>query len=210
MKWQKFDSNGIMSDAGSVTVSKTQYKVGVSLKNLIIGSVVVAFALVSGCSAVSYRNDFISAENGLTAQYEKNQNTYSSYFNTVKEMAQVPEMYAKDLKDVYTAAIQGRYGADGSKQVMLFVKEHNPTLDPAMYLRIQTAIASGRAKFESEQNALLDKKRVYLDSTQRAPGSVFAWAMGFPRLDMNKIGIVIDDNTAKAFDTKRAEPIKLR
>lgn len=180
------------------------------MKNLIIGSVVAAFVLVSGCSAVSYRNDFISAENDLQAQYDKNQNTYSGYFNTIKELAQVPEMYAKDLKDVYTAAIQGRYGSDGAKQMVLFVKEHNPSLDPAMYGRIQTAIVAGRAKFEAEQNELLDKKRVYLNTTQRAPGSVFASVLGYPRIDMNKIGIVIDDNTAKAFDTKRADPIKLR
>lgn len=210
MQYQKFNSDGIMTEAGSVTVSKTRYNVGVSLKNFIIVGVLAASAMVVGCSAISYRNDFVSAENDLTAQYEKNQNTYSSYFNTVKEMAQVPDMYAKDLKDVYTSAIQGRYGADGAKQVMLFVKEHNPSLDPAMYGRIQTAIVAGRAKFENEQNVLLDKKRVYLNTTQRAPGSMFASVLGFPRIDLNKIGIVIDDNTEKAFDTKRADPIKLR
>lgn len=210
MQYKKFNSNGILTEAGSATVSKTRYNVGVSMKSLIIGAVLAVSGLIAGCSAISYRNDFVSAENDLTAQYKKNQNTYSSYFNTIKEMAQVPEMYAKDLKDVYTSAIQGRYGADGSKQLVLFIKEHNPSLDPTMYGRIQTAITAGRAKFENEQNVLLDKKRVYLNSTQRAPGSMFASVFGFPHIDLDKIDIVTDVNTEKAFDTKLAEPIKLR
>jgi len=181
-----------------------------NVKGLVVGSILGALALVAGCSAVGFNNDCVRAETDIEAQYKKNQNTYSDYFNTIKELSQVPEMYAKDLKDVYTAAIQGRYGDKGAQQMILFVKEHNPNLDPAMYNRIQVAIQSGRSQFKKEQDTLLDKKRVYEQTLHTFPGSMYAGVLGFPKKDLEKMDIVIDDTTAKTFETKRQDPIKLR
>lgn len=202
----------IIVSATSVETSSTSttFKVGKRMKGLIVGLVAGLCVLGIGCGAVSYGNDCARMEARIETQYKQNQNAFSSYFNTIKEMAQVPEMYTADLKSVYDGAIRGRYGADGAKQVMLFVKEHNPNLDPSMYGRIQAAIQSGRAKFEAEQKMLLDKKNTYEEMRATQPGKTFAWVLGYPKKDIGNMDIVIDDTTAKAFDTKRTEPIKLR
>lgn len=42
------------------------------------------------------------------------------------------------------------------------------------------------------------------------PNSTFAHFLGYPKKDIASMDIVLDDTTAKAFETKRAEPIKLR
>lgn len=111
---------------------------------------------------------------------------------------------------VLTAAVADRYGADGSKALFQFIKEHNPQLDSATYVKLQAAIEAGRNGFEADQKQLLDRKREYKDllgSTTALVANIF---LGFPRIDMNKYDIVTSSRTEKAFDEKKDDEIKLR
>lgn len=173
--------------------------------------VVLALVAFSGISCVvGVNNSCVRQENAIKAQYDQDQNNYDNFIKTVKESVQIPEMYTDDLVKVAKAAIGTRYGAEGSKALFQFIQEHNPNVDSSVYTRIQQQIEAGHANFEANQKMLLDKKRVYENTLGQWPDSVIASMFGFPRIDLAKFGIVTSDETAKAFATGRAEPIKLR
>jgi len=170
----------------------------------------VLFGIVFVGSALSFRSGCIRAEAGIKAQYTQNQNNYDNFWKKVKEMAQVPAMYAEDLQKLYDGAIKGRYGAGGSQAVLQFIKEHNPQLDGRLYLQLQAAIEAGRNGFAADQQQLIDKKRQY----EVALGSTTAlWAnvlFNFPRIDLDQYGIVTSEQTDEAFRAKKSTELRLR
>jgi hypothetical protein len=183
---------------------------------VILGSVfavvVIAVLLIvfSFLGAANFGN---TSDKGVTAQVEVNKNTLAQYVQKIQEMAQVPEMYKNDLKEVISAAIGGRYGANGSQATWQWIKEHNPSLDSKIYVKLQETIEAGRTEFQTNQNVLIDKCRQYetiLDSyTIRGVMLRFA---GFPKIDLkDSCKIVTNDYTDKAFkDHKESGPIQLR
>ena len=174
----------------------------------IVALVVLLFAV--GCSyVVGTNNSCVSFEQRIQAQYTKNQNVYDSFWKTVKEVAQVPDKYAADTKSIYEAALKGRYGADGSKAVFQFLKEQNPTLDASLYKTIQDAMQSGRRDFKNNQTVLIDIKQEYQIYIGSFPRSFVAKALGYPTINLKDFDIVTSDQTDKAFQTKKADEIKI-
>jgi len=181
---------------------------GKSVTGVLVG--MVAIAVIAFVSIVGIYNTCVKHEASIKAQYSENQNNYDKLFKTVAETAQVPTAFAKDLKDLYTATTQTRYGQGGSKAVFQFIKEHNPTLDAGLYRQVQQVIESGRIDFESKQASLIDRKRVYESQVLKTAvtGSI-AKVLGFPKVDLDKFGIVTSATTDTAFETKKAEPFNV-
>ncbi|MBI4457371.1 hypothetical protein HY633_00205 [Candidatus Uhrbacteria bacterium] len=168
------------------------------------------FALMFMGTAFSYRGDCVRAEAGIEAQYKQNQNNYDNMWKKFREMAQVPDMYVADVKKVYDGAIQGRYGADGAKQLILAVQEQNPNLDPSLYTKLQSAIEAGRNGFAADQQQLLAKKQAYDIVLKGNTGMFVNWLWNFPHIDLAKFDIVTSDATQKAFEEKKTDELQLR
>jgi len=175
-----------------------------------VGLVVVIGGASCAGTLIGTNNQLVSLEQGIKAQYDQNRNNYDNMWKKIKEVAQVPEMYTNDLKKVFDSAIQNRYGAGGSQAVFQFIKEQNPNFDPSLYRQIQQTIEAGRNSFEANQKMLLDKKRVYETELGQFPTNFIAGFLGFPKIDLNKYNIVTSDATEQAFDSKKADELKLR
>jgi hypothetical protein len=182
-------------------------------KGMMVGLALLIVFVVVGVSLAGWlvgtRNEFIQLEQGVVAQYDQNRNNYDNFVKSVVEVAQVPAMYTEALKKVALAAIQGRYGEKGSQAVFQWIKEQNPTVDVAVFTKVQQVIEAGRLSFETNQKTLIDKKRVYQVQLQQFPGSLVAGLFGFPRIDLSKFDIVTSDRTERAFETKKDEAIRL-
>ena len=180
----------------------------------IVFAVLIGFCVIIGGSIWMiyghYNNLAVTQEIKIKANFKDLQNVKSNYTMKVREMAQVPDMYADKLKEVVGAAIEGRYGKDGSKAVFQMLTEQNPTLDPSMYIRVQQVMEAGRNDFQVAQtshNMILANYELMLS---KFPDSFFFKMVGYPKIDLSKYQIIISGETQHQFETGVDEKINLK
>lgn len=179
-------------------------------KTIAILAILGTVVSIPACSAVSAYNTGNRMEQGIKAQYEENQNKLSALSNSVMEAAQVPELAKNDMKEVIEAAMEGRYGPNGSGGAMFqaITEAYPGTLDAALYTKIQTLIESGRRDFAAEQSKLIDKTRVYETALGNFPGGLMMKIVGYPTINLADYKIIVSDYTADAFTSKRDKGLK--
>ena len=198
------NENLVKNQNGSVGV---YFMIGMFIMMCVIGGIVAM-------QAVSFHDNSIQAEIAIKAKDKSNSAEFDTHFTTVKEMMQVTDAYASDFKKTYTEIMEGRY-ADKPQVMMNWIKEQNPNLDSKMYEKVQNQILIGRKDFKNAQQELVDQVRAYESTLNVVSGKLMNTVVGmasekFPRIDLEHYTPVISENTAKAFETRRAEPMKLR
>jgi hypothetical protein len=108
-------------------------------------------------------------------------NVHASIFNTMKSQGISIEKYGDTVIKALDVAMGGRYGQDGVKGAMVWIKEQNPTIDPSLYTKLQTVIEAGYTKFESTQRSKIDRLRIFDNFMESFPRGFIARAMGFPK-----------------------------
>jgi len=174
---------------------------------VLLGSI----ALVSFGSYVSAKNYGARTEASLRAAQTDSRNVLAQLGQKIREAAQVPKMYADDVERVTTAAIQGRYGDDGSKATFQWLQEQNPQLDPSLYGQITQIIKGSRNDFENAQRRQTDIRRQYEGELGTFWRGFWLGVAGYPKQDLSKFDIVSTEEADEAFRTKQeAGPIQLR
>ena len=169
----------------------------------------VIFTLLFGY--IGFSNTANAFEVDIKAKYADNKNVYDNGWKKVKEVAQVPDLQTEALQKVYTAALQSRYGADGSKALLQFITEQNPNLDQSTFLKIQQDIEAFRIEFQSNQTQLVSRKQAYERFLTATTSGRFYNLLGeYPHIDLTKFDIVTSEQTEQDFATKKSEPIKLK
>ncbi|QDJ96431.1 hypothetical protein Xoosp13_245 [Xanthomonas phage Xoo-sp13] len=167
--------------------------------------------LTAVVSYVSYDNYGVSTEESLKAKLTDNQQMLGKHSTQIAEMAQVNTMYRDDLKEVYAAAMQGRYGENGSGAVMQWIKEQNPNLDPTLYTRLSQRIEANREEFTNSQRELIDQKRAYTTQLKRLwSGFWLSKVNDFPRIDLDEIKVITSTHSNKAYATGVDDGIQIR
>ncbi len=173
-------------------------------------AIVLLVALVGVGSYITYYNYGVRTENALEAKLRDNQQLLGKHSTQIAEMAQVNEMYRDDLKEVYTAVVEGRYGEDGSQALMQWIGEHNPNFDSALYTSLSQKIQSNRDEFANQQRQLLDMKRAYENSLDVVWSGFWLRMAGFPKMNLDDIVIITSTHSIKAYETGVDDGIKLR
>lgn len=175
---------------------------------LLVGLVLLG----GGClmTIMGVGNRCIAQENGIDAQYNANKVALAGYTNRIMDMVQVPAMAKDHIKEIATAAIQGRYGQDGARALFHAVKEQNPGVDPKLYQTLMLSMEAGRNGFDADQKSLLDKCQVYKTYYQQFPQAMVVGFLGFPKFDQTKCNPVITEQTETDFRNKRTGPLQLR
>ena len=175
------------------------------------GLLVLAIIGAGMASYISANNYGAAVEARLKAKQDDNRNIFAQYGQKIVEIAQVPEMYKNDLKEVVVGAIEGRYGENGSQATWQWIQEQNPTIDTGIYAKIQQTIVAGRDEFKNGQTGMLDIKRSYETSLGYFWKGMWLRIAGFPKINLDAYRIVSTQRADKAFDTGREDaPIKLR
>ena len=176
----------------------------------LIGFVLVVVALLF-FSYVSASNSGVRMETDIKATYENNQNLLAQYSQKVMEVAQVPAMARDDGIRLARAAIEGRYGENGSQAVFQMLKEQNPTLDASLYRQIQQVVEGGRNEFQTGQTRLIDQKRAYTTALGMFWGGMWMRMAGFPKVNLDDYKIITTDRTQETFKAgKESAPLQLR
>lgn len=165
----------------------------------------VAFVLIA--SYVTNANYGNRAEQTIRATWEDNENVLAQYSLKVMEVAQVPSMYKADVIEIYSAALEGRYGEEGSQAMFQFLKEQNPNIDASLYTNIQQIMEAGRNEFKVAQTRLVDAKRVYVTNLGYVWKGFWLETAGYPTLNVGFQGgtddyrIITSDYAIDAFET---------
>jgi hypothetical protein len=183
----------------------------------ILAVLLVIFAGGIFLGYMSWSNDARQFEADIPAQYTQMQNAYDNGWKKVVEIAQVPTMQQAAYKDVYHDVMTGRYGAKGSQAMLQFIKEQNPTLDPALYTKIQQTIEIFHDQFEASQAKIIALKQSYQKLvTATTEGRIYNMVGGYPHIkcgvpagSADDYQIVTSDKTQTDFQNHKSEPLNL-
>lgn len=184
---------------------------GALIAILVFVAFVVSIAALGAVSYISAYNFGNATEQNLKAVRENNKNILAQYGQKVQEAAQVPSMYADDVTKVVTAAVQGRYGQDGSKATWQWIKEQNPNVDPSMYKQIQQIIEAGRNDFQNGQTRQISVKQGYETALGSFWQGMWLRIAGYPKLNLDEFKIISTGRADDAYQKgKEDAPLKLR
>jgi hypothetical protein len=184
-----------------MTSKSTLVAIGVSVA--VIGVLAVT-AFGSYISAANYGN---RTEATLEAKYLDNENVLSSGYQQLQGVAGVTGMARDDQVAIFKAAIEGRYGPDGSKAVFQMIKESNPVQDPQLYRKVQQVVESTQKEFQTSQTQMLDIKRSYKTELGSFWKGMWLGFAGYPKTDLSKYKMISSDGASDAFKTGKQKPL---
>ena len=167
---------------------------------------------------VGFSNDANGFEGGIPAQYQQMKNVYDNGWKQVMETSQVADNYTDQMKDVWQAALTGRYGANGSQAVLQFIKEANPNIDASLMKKVQEQIESFHATFSAAQTKIISEKQSYGHMLKATTSGRFYNMIGsYPHIQCgvpdgaeDKYAILTSDKTETDFQFHKAGVLDLR
>lgn len=157
---------------------------------------------------ISAKNMGVEFTSDIKAADKDSQQVLSSYTLKIRDMAQVPKMYTKDLKSIIQATFQGRYGETGSKANMQWIQEHSQSFDSSLYRNLMATMESGRNEFKLSQTRKIDLCRLFERNMNYAVQGIFMNLAGYSQLP-TECRVITDAETDQTFKSGKATSITL-
>ncbi len=170
----------------------------------ILGSLLILVLSVLGYF-VSAKNSFTKTQNNIVATSEGVKTISSQYILKVREMAQVPAIAQKQMAELVERALDARYGEDGTKALIQFIKEQNPNIPPELYTNLQKTMSGGRSDIEAIMLRLQDIKRSAYDQLDETPRGDVLKLMNYPTKNIGYEGqkddypVILSQETLDAY-----------
>jgi hypothetical protein len=103
---------------------------------------------------ISYQNSYERLDQDLLGHYKKIESSYEKQSRIILQQAGILNKYSTDFKNIYKGMMQGRYGKDGSKAMMQWIKEQNPSIDASIYKKLMTTVEAQKTTFDRLQAKL--------------------------------------------------------
>jgi hypothetical protein len=119
-------------------------------------------------SVVGVKDTFSRVQNGISTSYEDYKTVHTAHVLKIQGMAQVPKMAAGHIKEIITAALEGRYGDKGSQAVFQAIQEQNPNVPPDLYQNLSKEMSGGQEDIKAAARKVNDQKNIaynQLDAT---------------------------------------------
>lgn len=179
----------------------------------LVSIAVLFFGILAACVVgyVGANNYAAEVEAQLKASKDNSENYLAQYGQKLQESVQVPGMATKDVVEIMTASVAGRYGPNGSQAAIQMIREQNGSVDQKLYERIQQLIESGRDEYKQSQTKMLDIKRGYETNLNYAWRGFWLRTAGFPKIKLEDYKVISTDRAQEAFKNgKESGPIQLR
>lgn len=173
---------------------------------------VILLALVGAGTALflgyqSMHDTAITFENDIKRLDKESENSLSSTTLKIQNAVGLNAQYTKSLKEVVTAAVQGRYGKDGSQATMQWIQEQNPVFDSKVIMKVHDIIDGGGTEFKIAQDRKLEICTQYEKTRDYLVRGTLLRIAGFPKKDVEKMCQVVSDaDTQDAFATGQRKP----
>ena len=177
----------------------------------LLSGVLIAVLLLVGFSTwISFDNYAVNIEEQIKAKQDDNEQKLGQYSLRVMETAQIPKMYAADVKELYSNIVTGTFGENGSEAMFQLIRTANPTLDPSLYANVQRIMESGRLDFEKSQTELRDILRGYQSTLRRKWPSFWLTTLNdFPTINFDDYRLITSEHSQEAYSTGVDRGIKL-
>lgn len=174
------------------------------------GLIILGILLLAGLWAVGVYNGFVAAEQTVKARYKASQASLTNAVNTLKTMGVTTQKYIDVFTNALKIAIEGRYGQGGSKAVVQFLQEQNPTMPTEVMTKLQDATEEVYADFYASNVATVDADRAYMTSVKSFPANLVASIFKFPTFEYTNAGydkVIMTAESETAFQTSKMESI---
>lgn len=144
---------------------------------------------------VSTFNTFKRTKNAYEAQVSVDKAIHDEMKKVIFGQAKVSEKYSADFEKIYVKIMDARY-KDGAGQMMQWITEQNPTLDPGLYKQLMNTIEEQRAKFTTNQKKMISLHAELKNQLETFPGNFLLFNQVLPELKL-----ITSSDTEKAFET---------